>query len=76
MKWKEFKDLALPEDIIQREKGKNIVVRFSRWVSLRTAYLLHFINITGNMVSFFRIFMVVIAWYLFSFIICSICIVK
>ena len=68
MKWKEFYAIVVTEEIQQREAEKNVVVRFNRWVSSRIAYILHFTPITGNMVSFFRIFMVFIAVYLFSLI--------
>ncbi len=66
MKWEEYYQIVVPEEIRDREAKKNSVVRFNRWVSSRIAFVLHFTPITGNMVSFFRIFMVLAATYLFS----------
>jgi phosphatidylglycerophosphate synthase len=66
MKWDEYYEIVVPEEIREREAKKNKVVRFNRWVSSRIGYILHFTPVTGNMISFFRILMVFVATYLFS----------
>jgi phosphatidylglycerophosphate synthase len=64
--WEEFQRKAVPEYIRIRESKKNAFVPVSRWVAIREAYVLHHLGITGNMVSLFRIVLVVISLYLFS----------
>lgn len=66
MNWDEFQKKAVPEYIRIRESKKNSFVPFSRWAAIREAYVLHHLGITGNMVSLFRIVLVVISLYLFS----------
>ena len=61
MKWDEYYEIVVPEEIREREAKKNRVVRFNRWVSSRIGYILHFTPVTGNMISFFRILMVFVA---------------
>lgn len=65
MTWKEFYDIAAPEEIRFRESQKNFFVRLSRWFSTRQAYFLHHMGVTGNMVSLFRIVLSAVALYLF-----------
>lgn len=68
MKWKEFYSIVATEETRKREAKKNIVLRSSTWIGRRIAYILYFTPITGNMISFLRIFMVFVATYLFSLI--------
>lgn len=66
MTLEEFSAGAVPEYIRTREASKNFFVPLSRWVAIREAYFLHGFGVTGNMVSVFRIFLGILALYLFS----------
>lgn len=68
MNWKQFLEIAWPEDLAIEESHRDIIFLFRshRWIGLRLAYLFYLLRISANFVSLNRMFMSLVSFYFLS----------
>ena len=68
MSWKQFLEIAWPEDLAIEEFHRDIIFLFRshRWVGLRFAYLFYLLRMSANFVSVNRMFISLISFYFLS----------
>lgn len=66
MKWRDFLRVAYPSAQERAEADQNVVFKANRRLGLRVAYLLYHLGLSANLVSFGRLVLAFIGFYLVS----------
>ena len=66
MKWKQFLEVAHPEEMAIEESSKNIIFRSHRWIGLRSGYVFYQLGMSANFISIGRMFISIISFYFIS----------
>ncbi len=68
MNWKQFLEIAWPEDLAIEESHRDIIFLFRshRWVGLRFAYLFYLLRMSANFISVNRMFISLVSFYFLS----------
>ncbi len=71
MNWKQFAEIAWPEDRAVEESHRDIVFLFRshRWAGLRFAYLFYLLRMSANFISVNRMFISLVSFYFLSLVV-------